>query len=1115
MIVGTVSYGFLFSFPSLSWCSHLHLYRNSATRSNMFNNSRDSREDGCVPTTSKKPFKMSSLRHRPSTAMFKRQDSGQTTSQSEELEPLEPNRPLSRQVTAPDDKVPRISKKAAMQDFFKTTGASLKSTGSVLRASSARYTGRLPERSKVAKQPLSRRNSQLRSFDLSDDVIERLMGPPKPPDGVHGKIQSDEFLLKMRIRASSRSAAAERSPISAISRTEPDRTPLSREDLEQMLVGAPHFNVQQMENKSGLVYRPQVIFRGGNTEEAARFGMDYRSLGNKTFEASTLGLHRTKETTAGASSDLPVPGQLHEHSRGAGLLEVPNMLSANGLDPGTIGFEHFLQLPIADSLASPPSDTDYSAKRALLLSAPAELGLRTISNELIVNRLAELGELHASQHHQATPWTKDKIQEMGEDLFAQVLAPELGPSREHPEIVTMATQITALQTLLMQDDLWYDFSLVEWRIRVGQVLWASEEPESEDDEDFVKLPRDRDVLLLQILLATELLVRLDALKSLPTLASGFPPVPPLISETERDSIASRTTRKVDWDLQLATVFVENLDISADGTAPSDEGTRIDKRSSVFSVFSFLTARESNEDGGADGIQPVFRPKREALQLSGLLYFAQAIEWPHVDVVQAELEAKLMPAGEPQLGKASQVTLARPRSIFIGDRPVSGVSVYATPLSSPSFPTHSVPSNRSSYFGGLVDSQPQKKRPAMSRMATAQSMQLLPARPTSADSSSFEVGGWLSRSFLTGLVLPGEPASHFLIGTLLENSPEVIGALGDCADLYGGFIYGDRSYWSKSCIVGRVLAATEGATECMGWVSVPGASHGHADGWIEIDVKIPPVPQSARIKSEGVVHKASDPIHGTQAADLRVDDFTTPRDGLPVMGNEAKFDGIQYRPLQATAVHKEGDLEDSPTSSTPVLTFSSPLNLKIAALEVPLTHDIHFVSSYPCHPSPAPPSPRITRSPSGQSPAIEQTSALAVHVKDFQAFDSARPSESPSSRSPSVDKDLPTPPAHALHVKYRYEVLPVASLLAIAPQSRPRALSKPMEFTPGDGTVVPSDEDAEIAVLDCRGSADLELLARAYCAMVGENALIGKTGRTCLACCVREASSLGINVVIRT
>jgi hypothetical protein len=55
---------------------------------------------------------------------------------------------------------------------------------------------------------------------------------------------------------------------------------------------------------------------------------------------------------------------------------------------------------------------------------------------------------------------------------------------------------------------------------------------------------------------------------------------------------------------------------------------------------------------------------------------------------------------------------------------------------------------------------------------------------------------------------------------------------------------------------------------------------------------------------------------------------------------------------------------------------------------------------------------------------------------------------------------------------------------------------------------------ETVVLDCRGTGELQLLARAWCAKVGENAVVGRAGKTCLGCCVREARGLGVKVVIR-
>ena len=104
----------------------------------------------------------------------------------------------------------------------------------------------------------------------------------------------------------------------------------------------------------------------------------------------------------------------------------------------------------------------------------------------------------------------------------------------------------------------------------------------------------------------------------------------------------------------------------------------------------------------------------------------------------------------------------------------------------------------------------------------------------------------------------------------------------------------------------------------------------------------------------------------------------------------------------------------------------------------------------------------------------------------------------SSKQSSASTINFTPPApmHPLHVDYRYDVVPVSTLFASAMDTQPRAAK-------------------EVMVLDCRGAENLELFARAWCAKVGENAVIGKSGRTCLACCIREARALGICVVIRT
>lgn len=48
----------------------------------------------------------------------------------------------------------------------------------------------------------------------------------------------------------------------------------------------------------------------------------------------------------------------------------------------------------------------------------------------------------------------------------------------------------------------------------------------------------------------------------------------------------------------------------------------------------------------------------------------------------------------------------------------------------------------------------------------------------------------------------------------------------------------------------------------------------------------------------------------------------------------------------------------------------------------------------------------------------------------------------------------------------------------------------------------------------RFGSDLEMLARAWCAEKGLNALISRRGRNCIACSIREARALGWKIVLR-
>lgn len=1018
-------------------------------------------------------FRFSSLRRKKSQAAVGVR-AGKPEEEDDEVFPIPESR--DGQCGLKEDGQVRTSRKQAVQNFLRTTKANIKAKGVQFRSVS---TARLPQRtqtSRVSKPCSSKRNShQTRVLDIKDEVLDRLMGPPK--DMSSGRIQSDDFFLKQRIRASSRTASAGHNPLASKSQAEHDRQPLSQEEVDAMFAGAPYFNVEKTE----IAYIPQTMFNDATFKEGRKACTDYSSLVHESFEACSL---------------WDSCSNLHHDGRDAitsWALEMPNMLSANGLDCGTVGFEHFLQLPIADCTVF-PEEPNFFEKRKLLYSDPEQLGLREPNLELLIDRLNDLAELHALQKNPSDTqfsWTDEQVEEMGEGLFRRILDAELGITPAGTGSVTMNTQVTALRKVLGETALWYDFSQVDCRTRAGQLLWEGNETSEE-------LPgSDRDILLLQITIAAELLVRLVAMKRHKSLQG------PDQSDDDVKTSIKPFSRKLRWDLILATTFLENIEVSVQ---PTEEAVKQTNRVSLFSAASFFTAKESSSASRERVVLPVLAPRYPERQIAGLMHFANSLRWPHAQDMQRILESKLLSLAQ---GTVSDYGLKPPRPVS----GVSGLTTFATPLSSPGLPPDYTPStNRRSFL--LTE----PRKPDLSRTTTARSIQLLAASPHVGADSMREVGGWLSRSWLSGFVLPGEPASHFLISTMLENSAEAIEILGEAANLYGGFIYKGQYYWSKACVVGRVLAASKNATDCMGWISVPAESKSRDDGWIAVEVMSTSLSSTpARITTVDSIAKDSDPCHGVNTAALQAGDFTTHLEGPPVMGNEVKLESLIFEPLDPpAAVKQETVTEPSTRPVTNVeLTFSSPTNHKLEPLIVPICYDVVFIASYPCYPQPEPGHSKSLSmiNPSGEKATVDEHES-PIPEKNSPEIESAQsPRTNPDSRpnTRGLKKELPLLPAHPLHVEYSYVIVPGAALLTLTPETRPRALSKVEDRTRGEPVVAPSED---VVVLDCRGPADLELLARAWCAQVGENAIVGKTGRTCMSCCIREAKALAVGVVIR-
>lgn len=682
-------------------------------------------------------------------------------------------------------------------------------------------------------------------------------------------------------------------------------------------------------------------------------------------------------------------------------LEIPSMRSANGIEPGTVGLEYFLQLGLPATRQS-TSTVDLSQSRALLRSHPERLGLRSPNLELIIDRLRELADQRAAQQESSTIGIgEQRAAEMYADLFGKLLMPPKYSSASESDPTGLAVQISALVDVLSRPGLWFDMSLASERARLGERIWAADGLVSESDAAI-----DRDVLLLQITLAGELVIRIAEreLQHSQTKRKSKPGTPKLPA-------------KVLWDAKLADRFLSGVSIRP-AQAPEPKAQN---RSSVFSMLSFVTARETFED---DPVQPVIGPRNENAQLQGLSAFAKTLEWPHADALKD---------GVP--------------TSFVAD----SKSIPGTQPGSPALKSSDV----DGYFGVLIRSDGAQSSVRSSRLTLS-----APVEPSPA-----VLRGYAARSWLSGLVLPGEETPRLLMSSLLAMSVDLVPNAP--LELNGGFFYNDRSYWSKSSVVGRVLAAEEAARDCMGWVSLPRTSSqlDFGNKWFSTCAEAVTNPSKPRITTPDLIARDSALVPGGATA-VHETDLIYPAD-------------TPFHQTSQSWTHTLSLPPDSPA----VLTFS-PLDGTAAPMSLNLSHNVHFITSQPCFPP-----PRAARLP----------------VSD--------PGEK--------NKALPAPPCHPLHISAGFRLLPATALLepqddlitSIAAEERVgRRDSAAAGRSPvllGSG----GSKGKETLVLDCRGEG-WQVLGRAWCASVGADALVARERRSCIACSVREARGLDIGVVLR-
>lgn len=565
---------------------------------------------------------------------------------------------------------------------------------------------------------------------------------------------------------------------------------MTAEDIQKLFSGAPQFFARSEGHHAGPPH-PSVAFPW-NIELEIRDLTDHSQLQDPAWGCVTTTPHIIRKERFDNVQDVEDPKEVKRAKFVPRAKERPNMLSMQGLERGTVGFQAALELAVADALHDDKKELNARTVekiRGKFLKNKGH-GLRRLDEAAVMKRLVEISDTY----HEQPPPSRTTV-EMYTELFTRLCHPPIRVvDAEDP--YSFHVQIEALVHVLTTPDIWVDFSNVEWRIRLGQILWGppfQPDPtavDKSDSDDLEKPETQRFWLLLQILLSCELVIRLDAVTTNAQIN------PKLITMQAAQRFEKNCTRPVKWSLLLARLWLENIRINV----PITEVDEPEKKSSSWlaSIKNVVAGEHKPTHHTVVG-EPEFHGRYQKRQINGLVHFARKLNWPEVDSLAEKFASTSEKREESSDG-------AKPP--LVGGTPTVG-----TPLS--------MTTQRSSYFVGVG-------RPGIRRGVSRNKM-----------ASLFYPAGWLSKSYLSGLVLPGEGLSHFLISTLLENDEVAIARLGEDANLYGGFVFGDRSYWSTACIIGRVLAAGKGAHQCMNWLTSPVRPEGVNEGWVNVHVELEP------------------------------------------------------------------------------------------------------------------------------------------------------------------------------------------------------------------------------------------------------------------------------------
>ncbi|KAI9809265.1 MAG: hypothetical protein M1825_002556 [Sarcosagium campestre] len=687
--------------------------------------------------------------------------------------------------------------------------------------------------------------------------------------------------------------------------------PLDDSTVRALFSGAPHFNVQPALHAKGKA-RPEVSFPWDLSLDI-RDSSDCPPLLHPSFSLSTSRKHLPRP-----DHRLVIEGR--QPNFDPEVVERPSMVTAQGTEPGSCGFEHYLELAIADSFRVDGHTVDAEGMSArgrvnrngfsrrddkhMLRRA----GLAKPETHVIIERLRYLGDLFHILREDASNHTISAVHssvELYTELFTRLLYP---PTRvaevDSDDPYSFRVQISGLVHALNAESIWLDFTATESRLYIGQILWgAGTQLGSEGAEPGVPVDavtdEERYWLLYQTLLACELLMRLESVAKNDGIIddSGL-----RVSQVDLTNFDKDRNSKIGWDLILARRWLENIRIVRHGSTEIEQKDQPEVGKSVTRtrLSSESSAAEENDSLLRQLDKCQFLPRHISRQAAGLSLFAQNIQWPQSEKIESLLIQSL--EASPGLSKA-------PGMPFEERGPEA-------------------PSEHEEATSTAVDETLQTPR-------------------TDVDYKSMS---WISRAWLAGLFLPGEAMYHILMATLLENGDDRFDILKGRTVSRGGFVYDVHSWWSHKCIVGRVFAPLDGSSECAGWIYCPDAPASHPDGWIEIHTE--PIDRKGRqpriLDAEAMARESSVKGSEVNGGPLWPGDMTLPVDppwDADVLCVSAPSLTLRPRSSGAEASSSNGSCQ--------LAAFTCTLTFETSTRDLTLDLDgaSTFISAFPCHPHP--------------------------------------------------------------------------------------------------------------------------------------------------------------------